>query len=78
MFASILILMLFLPAVFLPYTLNSFFSSGELNEMGILLDVNEKTREDPMSISGRPDHTIHLDSEDSPIGGGVFFVLQVE
>lgn len=38
MFASILILILFLPAALLPCTLCTFFSSHELNEMGIQLD----------------------------------------
>jgi len=38
MFASIFILILFLPAAFLPLGLNVFFSSDELNEMGVCLE----------------------------------------
>ena len=38
MFASILILFLFLPAAFLPCVLSTLFSSRELKEMGIHLE----------------------------------------
>jgi hypothetical protein len=41
MLACILILILFLPAALLPCTLSSFFSSHELNEMGVQLDDSE-------------------------------------
>lgn len=41
MFACILILILFLPVALLPCTLNTLFSSRELNEMGIRLEESE-------------------------------------
>lgn len=43
MFACILILILFLPAVLLPCALGTFFSSHELNEMGIRREELEVT-----------------------------------
>jgi hypothetical protein len=43
MFASIFILILLLPAVCLPLTLNTFFSSSELGEMGISLESSDDT-----------------------------------
>ena len=47
MFACILILILFLPAALLPCTLCTFFSSRELNEMGIQLDDSEGSESEP-------------------------------
>jgi len=43
MFACILILILFLPAALLPCALTTFFSSHELNEMGIRLEELDVT-----------------------------------
>jgi hypothetical protein len=43
MFACILILILFLPAALLPYALCTFFSSRELQEMGVQMDNIEVT-----------------------------------
>ena len=48
MLASIFILTLFLPAVFLPVATNTFFTSGELNKMGICL-------ENPQTMQGSDD-----------------------
>jgi len=39
MFASIFILILFLPAACLPLAFDTFFSSSELDEMGICLET---------------------------------------
>ena len=49
MFACILILIIipFLPAALLPCTLCTFFSSRELNEMGIQLDDSEFSDSEP-------------------------------
>ena len=41
MLASILALILFLPAVFLPVVLDSFTSSADLDEMGIYLENSD-------------------------------------
>jgi hypothetical protein len=43
MFASIFILILFLPAAFLPVALDTFVSSPDLDEMGILLENSDDT-----------------------------------
>jgi len=43
MFVSIFILILFLPTVFLPLGLTTFFSADELNEMGIYLETSYDT-----------------------------------
>jgi len=43
MFASIFILILFLPAAFLPLGLTTFFSAEELDEMGICLETSDDT-----------------------------------
>ena len=43
MLASIFILILFLPATFLPVVLDTFSSSAELNEMGIVLKSSDDT-----------------------------------
>lgn len=42
MFACTLLLLLFLPAVFLPLVLESYLPSNELTEMGIQLDLAEQ------------------------------------
>ena len=49
MFACILILILslFMPAALLPCTLCTFFSSRELNEMGIQVDDSESCDPEP-------------------------------
>ena len=41
MLASIFILILFLPAAFLPLALDMFFSSTDLSEMGVCLEKPE-------------------------------------
>lgn len=41
MFTSIFILILLLPAACLPLTLNTFFSSADLKEMGISLESSD-------------------------------------
>ena len=41
MFASIFILILLLPAACLPLVLDTFFSSSDLNEMGISLENSD-------------------------------------
>ncbi len=41
MFASIFILILLLPAACLPLTLDTFFSSSDLDEMGIFLENSD-------------------------------------
>ncbi len=41
MLACALILLLFLPAAFLPVALDNYLRSNELTEMGIQLDFNE-------------------------------------
>ncbi len=43
MFASIFILILLLPAACLPLALDTFFSSADLDEMGISLKSSEDT-----------------------------------
>ena len=43
MFASIFILILLLPAVCLPLALDTFFSSADLDEMGISLKNSDDT-----------------------------------
>jgi len=43
MFASIFILILFLPAAFLPLALDTFASSADLDEMGISLESSDDT-----------------------------------
>jgi len=43
MLASIFILILFLPAAFLPVVLDTFSSSAELDEMGIVLENSDDT-----------------------------------
>ena len=48
MFASIFILILLLPAVCLPLALDTFFSSADLDEMGISL----KNSDDTFSVQG--------------------------
>ncbi len=47
MFACILIFILFLPAALLPCTLCTFFSSRELNEMGIQVEDLESSDSEP-------------------------------
>jgi hypothetical protein len=49
MFACILVLIIipFLPAALLPCTLCIFFSSRELNEMGIQVDDSENSDSEP-------------------------------
>ena len=48
MFASICILILFLPAAFLPLGLSTFFSPDELEEMGVSLERSEM----PLLVQG--------------------------
>lgn len=55
MLASIFTLILFLPVAFLPVTIKTFFTSGELDEMGIYL-------EDPQTMQGC-DNTAHMPDE---------------
>jgi len=55
MLASILILILFMPAAFLPAAINTFFTPGELNKMGICL-------ENPQTMQGNND-TAHVPDE---------------
>ena len=43
MFASIFILILLLPGVCLPLALDTFFSSADLDEMGISLESSDDT-----------------------------------
>jgi len=43
MFVSIFILILFLPTIFLPLGLSTFFSADELDEMGIRLEMSDDT-----------------------------------
>jgi hypothetical protein len=43
MLASIFILILFLPAAFLPLVLDTFFSDSDLGEMGICLESTDDT-----------------------------------
>ena len=43
MFASIFILILFLPAAFLPVVLDTFISNADLDEMGISLENSDDT-----------------------------------
>lgn len=43
MFASIFILILFLPAACLPLAFDIFFSSSELDEMGICLETPDES-----------------------------------
>ena len=43
MFTSIFILILLLPAAFLPLALDTFFSSSELGKMGISLESSDET-----------------------------------
>jgi len=43
MFASIFILILLLPAAWLPLALDTFFSSTDLDEMGISLEISGDT-----------------------------------
>ena len=52
MLTSIFVLILFLPAAFLPATIKTFFTPGELDEMGIYL-------EDPQIMQGCDD-TAHI------------------
>ncbi len=54
MFILILLLILILPATFLPVALKSFFSSEELIEMGVYLEESQtlpSSSEDPLSYS---------------------------
>ena len=44
MFACALMLLLFLPAAFLPVALEDYLRSSQLTEMGIQLDFNENMR----------------------------------
>ena len=55
MLASIFILILFLPTAFLPVAIKTFFTSGELDEMGICL-------EDSQTMQGCDD-TAHVPDE---------------
>jgi hypothetical protein len=62
MFASIFILILLLPAVCLPLALDTFFSSSDLDEMGICLESSDDTlpiQEDVWGIS-KPLHACPL------------------
>jgi hypothetical protein len=43
MFASIFILILFLPAACLPLVLDAFFSDSDLDEIGICLESSDDT-----------------------------------
>jgi hypothetical protein len=50
MFILIIILILFVPAAFLPMTLETFFSSNELSEMGVCLENIDASISDHQGI----------------------------
>ena len=60
MFLSILILIFLLPFIFLPLTLDTFFSSNELNEMGIYMENLETTSPLPLTKPGNIEVTCQL------------------
>jgi|GEM_PF-4689397 len=54
MFTLIIILLILLPVTFLPLAMDTFFSSSELNEMGICLENTEVTQPECPFLQSNP------------------------